>query len=1816
MAANNNTTNVLCKLCGLAYTLPDDEVSGNLPHVLLCGHIYCSACLESLEFAKVILCPECKVESTLSEGGVYGLQEDSRIIGLIYMAKMKRDETPQRGLLLGENVVLSLVAPCLEKGRNITTDNFFMSLEAGQHLTEKEDQPRWHPGEKEAWAEVKVLSRTTITPKYGVDILHQMVHMYSVKSGTCRWPVPVFYNILALAGINVHILYKECTDANITQRNFLLLLGEEFESRVYEGEVCPRSQSAAEDHSTAADINTEAVPGVDIMESAIDEALAQAAENLAQLEHIQQSADVDNMESGVDEDQAAKNLAQLEHIQQSADVDSMESAVDEALAQAAENLAQLEHIQQTLLKGLEAQVNREKSRLLMELSSAVDRATQILHKRREALLSVVTNIEVHFSFSQMEVFRIQKRMKDLEIAMQKARQLRCFPSLERYCNLDELLETLKTPLDNLSFDMSCVTLGSGLSLSEEPPPGLQHQEPFLHGRTRPGQVRRGSSTLPCHKKASIPQQQDQDSQRWQISPQRPFPSSSLTHQATAPELEAPDVIIEEVIQEEQEQAFPFTGPQLASGRRFKRRKNIDTPITKEKDFTPRLPLHLSSSLILQPLIPVSELVLVTHVVNPSHFYIHYVAGKREGMKLFKKINHLCSGDGSRFSLDDTLETGSMVLVKKEEEWWCRASVTELFQKGCQEAVAVCPISLLAYCHVFFLDYGFTWSIIPQSKEETTESLMEGVNERLRKAELSELRCIAPQAIKCCLKDIVPANQTTGWDKKAQIEFRHVIGSSAVEMQVLGQEKDYLLVDLKKALMDCASNMPVSIREYLVLIEVARFYSPVICDRKPLLFYPPVYPLVNIELNAVVTHINSPSDFYIQLVDDMEFMLLTEKMQDYYSSASADMDDDNLRLYHPTLEQACVAPFDKAWYRAMITSFPGVRKVEVQYMDFGNKQILSFRDLRKIKDEFFDLPAKAIRCCLSDLSLQQGETWSDSCTDRFISLAHQKLVIVVATEMVPKTVPQPVRLYESSFDGPMNNIADLLVTEKLDCFEERNAMPPIEEPPVWDPPFENLFLTANGECFTDDSASGPSPPMDQGAELMEFQPKLWLPASLNKLQVQVTHVNSPSSFFVQLIQNDHQLKRIWELLKQEYGTTKPQKIEWEADMPCAALINGVWERGQICTNDTSNNIAEVVRYDFGSKAKLHISNLRPLQPTLVGSLALECTLSDIRPAGGCSTWTATACDFISSHLTGASAVMSIKEPTDMGPIPVSLICSNRAGQDVSMADLLVNEGLALKQRKPRETALPKPEKIVKESQPDGSEKDGTETDGKHTPPDPPLPTPPPVAPSATPPTASLASPLVAPAADCPASSSLPIPSVFDSNLLSAPESAHCAHLSTEKVRTQFYPPPALPCHGLQQMTITAIGDDSLIYARTHYAGCQLEQLKQQINYDMKTFLRQKHYTWKSVQGCAVNGTDMLWHRGQVLEVHGEQIKVFYVDYGLVENIPVAHAYPMLLYEDVPQLCIPCKLQGVIPVGNVWQQDAVDLLRELLLTRSVDVEVLELPKHPRGCLTVQIYLDGLTLSRILCHQQHAFVDPTAPEQEHRGMCSDLFLDDWDIDTEGLKLPDSPRLGTFTYSALPEEGEHFPVRVKHLWTPNDLFLWALDGSAAAEVKVGGETLVEALARVTANIDSLPPLSNFYFEAPCLAEYIDGKYYRAKVMDFSIRDPVLIIVQHVDFGSNDSLPISKLRQMPAELLLFPAKALKVHAAGFKAPRDPPKKYVLPYCPQWSMKAVKLMSELLHQNVTALVLTRTPDLTVVLYDEKGDLLHLPLVASGLAELD
>ncbi|RXN01480.1 RING finger protein 17 [Acipenser ruthenus] len=955
-----------------------------------------------------------------------------------------------------------------------------------------------------------------------------------------------------------------------------------------------------------------------------------------------------------------------------------------------------------------------------------------------------------------------------------------------------------------------------------------------------------------------------------------------------------------------------------------------------------------------------EWVYVTHVINPNHFYVRRVAEKKLAATLSNRINTICIKDSCVFNLDDVLEIGAQIFIKCKANTWCRATVAELVpgDEDCQTVVK-CMVSEVGRIQAFLDDYGYMEELTVARAKGISEtkpgqvtppsSLVEDLTLYIRKPEMvkPEMRRVASLAIRCSLKDIIPAGLEKGWREEARTEFIRVVGNKVVEMRVFGDDGDSLLVDLKKSAMDkMASDMPISLREYLVFLELARFYSPLSGavvtmsnNKRPVQYCLPVYPEMNVDFNAVVSHVASPSEFYIQHADNVEFLILMAKIQDFYCKG-----EDGLEMYCPYQDQACVALFeDDVWYRARIIGFPGSRAIEVKFVDFGNTSQVSINHIRKIKDDFFVLP----------------------------EMVSFNLIRLEACASFPK------------------------------CVE------------VWDPPIE-------------ESVEGPGPDIQAISALQKARqqkgamgkdvvtPLNHLLETKQDLKVRVTHVTSPGSFFVQLLSSDSLLKRLQSSLDAEYLNSKPEEVEWKEKINCAVLANGIWQRGEICSILPENTV-EVLCFDFGNKVVVGISKLRNLKEELIyGSLALECCLSDIRPAGGSEVWTATACDFISYYLTGALALMSVKqEEFSEWPLPVTLYCPNKAGQDVSIAEYLISEGLALKERKVTvvHKALEINEKSVEDPQKE----------------------------------------------PCVATKRLTAKAGCE------PECDVLAPQSTvpQSVKSEPYRPPVLPSGKLCQMVVASVGDDGIIYGMTKNAEKEFEQLVENIQQYVKSLGHQQPYTWKLGEGCAVRGSDMLWHRGKVLEVFGGCVKVRYIDQGFIEKIPVCHIFPTVLFEDVPQLCIPCQLYGLLPVGNVWQPDAVHLLKELLQHRYVDVDIMELPKDPKDKMLVQIHFDGMSLATIMEHHQHAVQDKS------------VML------TKGLEM-EEPAVGFYTYPVVPDQGKLFPVIVKHLETPNVVYITLDD----MQDKLDAEDLKEALERVNQHADSLPLLSDFSADSDSLIE------------------------------------------------------------------------------------------------------------------------------------
>ncbi|XP_043929225.1 RING finger protein 17 isoform X2 [Protopterus annectens] len=1221
-----------------------------------------------------------------------------------------------------------------------------------------------------------------------------------------------------------------------------------------------------------------------------------------------------------------------------------------------------------------------------------------------------------------------------------------------------------------------------------------------------------------------------------------------------------------------------------------------------------------------------ELVDVSYVINPCHFYVRKYSERKKAHLLTGKLNQFCSGAAS-CKPDDVLTLGESIMVQSAENgMWCRGSILELIPSdhlnvGRPNGPTQYALHNIAVVQVLMIDYGHfevfiaarasnhsdTVPVVRSDHVSMPHVIVDDLYRVIIKASDTmpvEIRNVPPLAIKCSLKDIVPEDMNKGWNEEARSEFLRMVNKKSVMMKIFKHDGDKLLVDLMKPPVDkISSDMPVSLRDALVFLELARFSSLSSdflhqFDRTILKYCPAVLPLAQAVVNASVCHINNPSEFYIQPVD-LEFLVLEQKIQEAYKE-----DIDNLEIICPVLGQACIAQFeDDRWYRARVIGLPGSREVLVMYVDYGNTSTVSVKCIRKIQDNFLCVPEQAVPCQLAFIRPSDSNTgW---CTEAIKMLRELTMDQVVKCTVIgvseDKTLSVELHL-SAPIPGKTTSVVNTaLVEQGLACFEphcEKESISTQESIDIWDASLHELLETASPHNISLQS--------DLNAETMRDLSTSGLAAELSKgvnLEVKVTFVKSPSCIFVQPLSSESLIESLHEKMAAELATTEPELVDWKSDMQCAVLENDTkkWRRGQVLRVASEASV-EVLFYDFGYSEVKSACNLRKLSEHFThGKCAIECSLSEIRPTGGSEKWTATACDFLAHYLTGARVDLVIQEASLEWPLPVKMFCKNEAGQKINMAEYLMLKGLALREKKI--SSLKHDGQEHKED----AEKSCKESDDRK----------------------EIADDKIVLDHRDTAESTV----TEKIQVISPVDTCNLADTSIQKFATekfQVYKPPVIPDSSFIPATVSFVGDDGTIYVIQKSLEVDLAILMDNIQKKFKLQGLLKPYCWKNGDGCAVRGSDTLWYRGKVTEVIGGSVKVFYIDHGYTEKIPPCHLYPLILYEDMPQFCIPCKLHGVVPLGGFWQSDAVELIQELLPKRYVDVKIMEYHGKPLTYLAVEIYFDGMPLSSFMEYNKHCTKSESdSSSLKSEGCNEDTCGDSWEIDFEGLH---SPNVGIqplihFGLPSLPYPGEFFSVTVKHIETPNEVFISLIsrEGSRhSSDTDDSGiscvpeeMTLESAMKQLNEYADFLPILTDFASGLPCIAEYVDGLWYRARILAIQCIDPVKVLVQYVDYGSTRLQAADRLRQIPPELFQYPVAAFRVKLAGFKPPRDDGLPDRIPYSPLWSMEALWTMMDCVEgKQLSASLLSGFPEPSAFLYEEEGTLVHVPLIEKSLADVD
>ncbi|XP_052668924.1 RING finger protein 17 [Harpia harpyja] len=1382
----------------------------------------------------------------------------------------------------------------------------------------------------------------------------------------------------------------------------------------------------------------------------------------------------------------------------SADMDSktMED-IDEALCVAICNLSHL-HDADEMLEYLELKVKQEGDKVGETADRTFDELiTSLLSRKRKLFAELVKSINNYTAGIAKAKEVIEEKKKCLIGAIRIAKELKITPSVRTYCDLAQVIYNLKLPVE---AELSRVN-----SLKEKISPRFfLNTDEITSLLKNLGKIEWGTAG----------------------------PEDNVQHSLILDDKEEnPDVIIEEIFEDD-----------------------------------------LESS---------TELVFVSHVINPCHFYVRRYSQKKEAGVLEKKLKNFCCKKSSYLFPSDVLELGARTFIKnKETGMWCRGTITELIPLRSKNErkphgpirYKVCDTALL---EVFLIDFGssvvliFSGCVPAERPEPATVQTIETDDICLfvRKPDEhieAELAAVPPLAVRCSLKDVVPKNASEGWGEEAKTKFLGMVNNKVVLMTIFREEDGVLIVDLKKHPFNkISNNMPVSLKDTLVFLDLARFRSqlPSQLENNTVLQYsPPKIPQEREEVSVVVCHVNSPSDFYLQLRDSLDSLALPKKIQEVYKHEYGK----NLEIVCPVEGQACIAKQeDGNWYRARIIGLPSCQEVTVKYVDFGNVATLTLKDICRVKKELLSFPEEAIRCRLACIEPYKGANeWNREAKERFEEMTEDKLMLCSVVEILDNNILS-VELFDSSaVHGRSFSINCQLVKEDLASYTpgytESTAIRPNE---IWDVPLEEIPETSE--------ALNPigMEPVDEG----DFRS-----LSKKELQARISHVVSPSKIFIQWLSSESILKSLQERMATIYKESQPQPVKWESSMHCAVYVRDLkqWQRGRI-SRILSETSAEVILYDSGAEKTMDISCLRKLEENMkiIRTLAIECSLADIRPTGGSTQWTATVCECLSYYLTGAQVKIIIQGSVVACALPVKILCKDETGQLIDISEHLIKKGLAF--RKTRTDKADVAYSVSKEHLKVHLEQEDTQLDGCNS--------------------------RTARARNSTASEEDITVSESEQKLCKTYKSLLHSGMG------EVYKTPVIPEAKIFQAVVSCVGHDGTIYIIPKSFETELNKLMTEIQSNFKCLGLLEPYCWKKGEACVVRGSDTVWYRGKVVELGGSTLQVQYIDHGCIERIPQCHLYPTTLYTGIPPFCIPCQLYKTVPIGNFWQQDAVDCLQELLKNEEVEIHVQELPDNPWGKLSINLYFGGMSLSSFMAYQKYCVAE-----------------DCQDIATLELLEGDVPVLPSYKLPPLPVPGDTFPVRVTHLVSPKEVYI-CLDPSknltkqsaTVGDANCDSESLDEALKWCNKSVESLPFLTHFQTEMPCLVEYQDGLWYRAKLLSVEEFDPIRILVQFVDYGSFSVVPTSRLRHIPYHLLKYPVQAVRALLAGFKPALYDRNVKRIPYCPEWSVEALWAMMECIEgKQLSASILALSPEVTISLYEDDKNLIHMKLIQMGLADLD
>uniref|UniRef100_H3ARN7 Tudor domain containing 6 n=1 Tax=Latimeria chalumnae TaxID=7897 RepID=H3ARN7_LATCH len=474
-----------------------------------------------------------------------------------------------------------------------------------------------------------------------------------------------------------------------------------------------------------------------------------------------------------------------------------------------------------------------------------------------------------------------------------------------------------------------------------------------------------------------------------------------------------------------------------------------------------------------------------------------------------------------------------------------------------------------------------------------------------------------------------------------------------------------------------------------------------------------------EEQVYVTYVINPGTFYCQLARNSGVL---DQLAGKISILSTKIQPHKCAVNPGTL---CLAKYsDQHWYRGKVISLKS--KIEVFFVDYGNTQIVEKEDLLPIPNEAQELlflPMQAIKCKLSDVPAKVPEEISDWFETAVLDTPLQALVVAKETDgrlivelydgntQINAKITERLGLHSSkdskqllqdetfSAKQPLKN--ESWNTKNVKCKPQNKGRPgavsyvqkttgdglfKCDKDRIGNQKETELPLRSSSKKVKQRSVNQESQKVQDGWRVntdaaastsekvkLDQLPEKQLTPGL-KTQVYISHINSPSCFFVQLAKDESELLILAEKLNA--GGLITESINKEAlqvgNLVCAEFPDDGCAYRAVVKEKYPNGMVHVEFIDYGNTTTVDACKLLKLEQEFLSipKLSIMCSLNRIQSSGSLGDWTEEVVVFFRKR-TGESEVTC--EFIHQLGLSWEVDLSDQQG---SVADDLVNCGYAV------------------------------------------------------------------------------------------------------------------------------------------------------------------------------------------------------------------------------------------------------------------------------------------------------------------------------------------------------------------------------------------------------------------------------------------------------------------------------------------------------------------------------------------------------------